>query len=182
MTQKIKQQYCIKFCQKLGDNQVETIGKIQQAFGNDALSPTQTKQWFRCFKYGRASVESDHRSGRPSTSRNDEVMDQMHEKVLEDRHITIQEIAGELGISTGSVHTILTEDLNLRRVSAKFVPKMLTKQQKELQKEIAGDMLDCANHDPEFIQTIISGDETWVYGYDQETKFQSSQWKHLESS
>ena len=173
MTVKIKQQYCIKFCQKLGDNQVETIRKIQQAFGNNALSPTQTKQWFKCFKYGRASIKSDHRSGRPSTSRNNEVMDQVHVKVLEDRRIRIQEIAGEMGISTGSVQTILTEDLNLRRVYAKFVPKMLTKQQKELRKEIAEDMLDCANHNPEFIQTIISGDKTWVYGYDQETKFQS---------
>ena len=175
MTEKIEQRYCIKFCQKLGDTPVETIRKIQQAFGNDALSPTQTKQWFKRFKDGRASVESDHRSGRPSTSRNNEVMDQVREKVLEDRRITIQEIAVEVGISTGSVHTILHEDLNLWRVSAKFVPKLLTEQQKELRKEIAEDMLDLATHDPGFIETIITGDETWVYGYDPETKFQSSQ-------
>ena len=42
-------------------------------------------------------------------------------------------------------------------------------------------MLDLANHDPEFIKTIITDDETWLYGYDQETKFQSSQRKHTES-
>ena len=108
-------------------------------------------------------------------------MDQVREKVLEDRRITIQEIAVEVGISTGSVHTILHEDLNLRRVSAKFVPKLLTEQQKELRKEIAEDMLDLATHDPGFIETIITGDETWVYGYDPETKFQSSQWKHAGS-
>ena len=34
---------CIKFCQKLGDTQVETIRKIQQAFGNEALSPNSDK-------------------------------------------------------------------------------------------------------------------------------------------
>ena len=67
------------------------------------------------------------------------------------------------------------------RVLAKFVPKLLMEEQKELQKEICNNMLDCANHDPEFMKTIITGDETWVYGYDPETKFQSSQWKHLES-
>ena len=54
-------------------------------------------------------------------------------------------------------------------------------QQKELWKEISEGMLDLANHDPEFIKTIITSDETWVYGYDPETKFQSSQWKHSES-
>ena len=42
-------------------------------------------------------------------------------------------------------------------------------------------MLDLANHDPEFIKTIITGDEIWVYGYDPETKFRFSQWKHPES-
>ena len=181
MTERIEQRYCIKFCQKLGDTQVETIRKIQQAFGDEALSPTQLKQWFKCFKGGRASVKSDPRSERPSTSRKEEVMDQVREKVLEDRRLTVQEIVAEVGISNGSVHSILNEDLNLRRVSTKFVPKLLTEQQKELQKEISEDMLDLANHDPEFIKTIITGDETWVYGYDPETKFQSSQWKHPES-
>ena len=126
-------------------------------------------------------MESDPRSGRPSTSRKEEVIDQVREKVLEDRRLTVQEIVAEMGISTGSVHSILTEDLNLRRVSAKLVPKLLTEQQKELQKEYSEDMLDLANHDREFTKTIITGDKTWVYGYDPETKFQSSQWKHPES-
>ena len=177
MTERIEQRYCIKFCQKLGDTQVETIRKIQQALGNEALSPAQIKQWFKRFKDGRASVENDPRSRRSSTSRKEEVMDQVREKVLEDRRLTVQEIVAEVGISTGSGHSILTEDLNLRRMSAKFVPKLLTEQQKE----ISEDMLDLANHDHEFIKTIITGDQTWVYGYDPETKFQSSQWKHPES-
>ena len=85
MTERIEQRYCIKFCQKLGDTQVETIRKIQQAFENEALSPTQIKQWFKRFKDGRASVESDPRSGRPSTSRNEEAMDHInaiYKKVL----------------------------------------------------------------------------------------------------
>ena len=47
--------------------------------------------------------------------------------------------------------------------------------------EIAQDMLDYANNDLEFTKTIITGDEAWVYGYDPESKFQSSQWKHTES-
>ena len=105
-------------------------------------------------------MESDPRSGRPFTIQEEEVIDQVREKVLEDVRLTVQEIVAEVGISTGSVHFILTEDLNLRRVSAKFVPKLLTEQQKELRKEISEDMLDLTNLDPEFIKTIITGDET----------------------
>jgi hypothetical protein len=40
MMERIEQRYCIKFCQKLGNTQVETIRKIQQAFGDDAMSIT----------------------------------------------------------------------------------------------------------------------------------------------
>ena len=65
--------------------------------------------------------------------------------------LNVQEIVAEVGISTGLVHSILSEDLNLQRVSVKFVLKLLTDQQKELWKGISEDMLDLANHDPEFI-------------------------------
>ena len=70
MTESIEQKYCIKFCQKLGNNQTETIQKIQEAFGDEALSQTQIKEWFNRFKNHRMSVESEARSGRPSTSPN----------------------------------------------------------------------------------------------------------------
>ena len=52
MTESIKQRYCIKFCQKLGNNQTETIQKIHQAFGDKALNQTQIKEWFNRFKNG----------------------------------------------------------------------------------------------------------------------------------
>ena len=42
-------------------------------------------------------------------------------------------------------------------------------------------MLDSTNSDPDFLNTIITGDESWVYWYDPETKSQSSQWKHSSS-
>ena len=63
-------------------------------------------------------------------------------------------------------------------MSAKFVPKLLVEQQKQLRLKIAQNLFDCANNDSDVMKTIITGDETWVYGYDPETKFQSSQWKH----
>ena len=78
------------------------------------------------------------------------------------------------------MHTILTADLGLRRVSAKFVLKLLT-EQKQLRLEIAQDMLDCVEIDSNFLNTVITGDESWVFGYDPETKAQSSQWRHPSS-
>jgi histone-lysine N-methyltransferase SETMAR len=67
---------------------------------------------------------------------------------MEDRRITVRELANEIGVSIGSVHSILTEELGMRRVSAKFVPKLLTMEQKQRRLEIAQDMLDNANSNP----------------------------------
>ncbi|PNF43836.1 hypothetical protein B7P43_G06040 [Cryptotermes secundus] len=50
---------------------------------------------------------------------------------MEDRHITVRELAKEIGVSIGSVHSILTKDLGMRRDSTKFVPKLLTMEQKQ---------------------------------------------------
>ena len=64
----------------------------------------------------------------------------------------------------------------MRRVSAKFLSRLLTDEQKENHVEIGQELLANANGNEKFVKNIITGDETWVYGYDVETKMQSSQW------
>ena len=86
------------FCQKIDDTQVEAIQKIQHGFGDEALTPTKMKQWLKCFKVGRLSMESKARSGRQSTSRNEELMDRLREKVIEDRNLWVQEIVTDVKI------------------------------------------------------------------------------------
>ena len=81
-----------------------------------------------------------------------------------------------MGISIGSCHQILTEKLQMRRVSAKFAPRLLTDDQRENRVEICQELLANANGNENFLQKIIRGDETWVCGYDVETKMHSSQW------
>jgi hypothetical protein len=116
MTERVEKRYCIKFCQKLGDSKAQTIRKIQQAFGNDAMGATLIKEWFNRFKDGRTLVDNDQRSGRPSTSRNANVIVNVGSLILEGRCLTIRETADEVGISTGSAHSVLTEDLHMCRM------------------------------------------------------------------
>ena len=85
----LEQRYCIKFCQKLRDGQVETIQKIQRVFGDNAMDFTKNKEWYNRFKDGRMSVESDACSGRPSTSRNEELIDQVRTLIMQDRRVTV---------------------------------------------------------------------------------------------
>ena len=62
-----------------------------------------------------------------------------------------------------------------------FVPKLLNFDQKTRRMTIAQEMLNDVNDDPDLLKKVITGNESWVYGYDVETKAQSSQWKHTES-
>lgn len=70
--------------------------------------------------------------------------------------------------SKESVHSLLMEYLCMWTMS---------EQQKQLCMEIAQDMLDSANHNPDFMKTIITGDLIWVYGYDLETGHLAGKWK-----
>jgi len=65
----------------------------------------------------------------------------------------------------------------MRCIAAKFVPRILTTEQKELCLSVATNMLQEAESDENFMGQIITGHEMWVYRYDPETKRQSSQWK-----
>jgi len=58
-------------------------------------------------------------------------------------------------------------------VSAKLVPCLLTDDQKENHVEISHELLANANGNKNSLKNIITGDETWVYAYDVETKMQS---------
>jgi hypothetical protein len=75
---------------------------------------TQIKEWYNRFKDNRTSVEIDARSNKLSTNRNDELTDQVRTLVMQDRRVTVRELVEEVGISTGSVHFILTDDLAMR--------------------------------------------------------------------
>jgi hypothetical protein len=65
----------------------------------------------------------------------------------------------------------------MRRISEEFVPCLLSQEQKELPLSRSLKLSDHANSDSVFLRSLITGDESWVYGYDPEKKMHSSHWK-----
>jgi len=57
------------FCVKLGDSATTTHGKLQQVFGDDALSRAQAFRWHKMFSQRRTIVDDEQRSGQPSITR-----------------------------------------------------------------------------------------------------------------
>ncbi|GFV36691.1 protein GVQW3 [Trichonephila clavipes] len=117
MCENTDQRICIKFCFKLGKTSTETYEMMKTAFGDEAMSRARVFEWFRPFKEGRQSVNSGPRSGRPSTSRNEDKITQVKAVVPSDRCLTIRELAQDCHISVGSCDEILRKDLNMLRVS-----------------------------------------------------------------
>jgi len=106
------------------------------------------------------SVGEDPRPGRPSTSTNADHVDRVHAVIHGDRCLTVWEVADEVGTSIGSCHQNFTEKLHMHHGSAKFMPHLLTDNQKENCVEISQEPLANANGNENFLKNIITGDET----------------------
>jgi len=85
-------------------------------------------------------------------------------------------ISSDLNLNEFTVHQILTQDLDMRKVCAKMVPKNLTTEQKANLRDVCLDLLDHLEREPEFFSRVITGDESWILEYDPETKLQSREW------
>ena len=96
----------------------------------------------------------------------------VREDVLADRRQTTHDVCDITGLSYGTVQCILADNLNMRRISARFVPRLLSD---DLRDSVYREPKQQARDDLNIISNIITGDETRVYGYDPENKLQSSQ-------
>ena len=67
--------------------------------------------------------------------------------------------------------------LGMKHVLAKFILQLLLPVQKDHRAAVANDLIQTTTNEPDFLKKVITGGEWWVYGYDLETKAQSSQWK-----
>ncbi|XP_011705061.1 PREDICTED: putative uncharacterized protein FLJ37770, partial [Wasmannia auropunctata] len=117
------QRICIKFCVKNKIKCADTFRMLTVAYGEATLDRNNVYRWYKMFSEGREDVNDEERAGRSNTSTDENI--EVKKIVLANRRITVREVAEELNISIGSCHSIFTNDLDMRRVAAKFVPKLL---------------------------------------------------------
>jgi len=97
--------------------------------------------------------------------------------------VTIEEIALQLlGISQGTTYSLVHDILGFHKVAVRWVPRHLTEDRKRNRQHICSSLLEQYNREGDnFLNRIITEDETWVHRYEPETKRQSMQWKHTSS-
>jgi len=88
----------------------------------------------------------------------------------------VKQIAANAVISVGSVDTILHDDLKMRKVSARWVPRMLTDENNASRVVMCQAMLSRdSGMNSAFFSLIVTMDETWMPMFNPETKRQSTQ-------
>jgi len=150
MDVQLEQRANIKFSVKLSKSGADNFEMIWRAYGNEAMSRARCFEWHARIKRGRTSLEDDERSGRPSTSSTPKNVETIRRLVHEDRQRTIKDIVAIINVSYGTVQTVLTCDLNMHRVATKFVPRLLTPEQKEHRVAICQELRQRALDDPSF--------------------------------
>jgi len=150
--------------------------KFIKVYGDS--SPFSTiKKWAAEFKRGHTSLENDPREGLPKSATSSEIIEQVHGMVLDDQRMKVREIAEAIGISKEHVGYILHEELDMKKLCARRVPRLLTADQKGTRMKISEQCLEHFNKNKtDFVHRFITMDETWIHQYTSESKRQSKQW------
>ena len=175
---KISEKAVFQYLHKKGLTPKDIHNDMVATLGKDAPSYATVKRYVVEFKHGRQSLEDDPRPGRPVTVATPEMVNKVHDIVMTDRRVTERYIASTVGISQERVHSILTEDLEMRKLLARWVPRLLTVDQKHTMRTLLL-LFFLFEEDPaNFLKRCVTMDETLVHHFTLEAKQQSKQWKH----
>ena len=88
------------------------------------------EKWIGEFLRGRTSTNDAERSGKPKDITTPEIIEKIHDIVVDDQKLKVSESAEAAGILIGSVVEILHEHLGIIKLTVKWVPRLITIDQK----------------------------------------------------
>ena len=138
---------------------------LQTAFRPSCMNRASVFEKHKRFKEGRESVRDDERCGRSKEDNTPELIGQIKNFMDKDRRESIETISAQFDVSVGTVHTIIREELKMRKICARFVPKVFREDHD------SGEMVELINSDLAVLDTLVTFNESWIYCYDPETEF-----------
>ncbi|KAI6652470.1 hypothetical protein LOD99_7484 [Oopsacas minuta] len=129
------------------------------------------------FDNGNEDLHDDSGPGRPTSSKTCSNIERVQTILDEDRPITLREVGERVGVSKATLHSIITEDLEMSKVTARWVPKLFSKEQKRKRVRVSKELRSRYKTEEDFLDRIVTGGETWLHYYKPESKTQSKQWK-----
>lgn len=143
---------------------MEIKNELDSTLEDSSPSLSTVKKWAAVFKRGRSSIYDDERSGRPKSATTKEIIEKIHNAVLNDGRVKVRELAYITNISIDRVHNILHEHLHMKKVSTRWVPHLLTVDQKLIRMNVSQECLGMFQRNAtEFLQRFITVDETLIH-------------------
>ena len=98
--------------------------------------------------------------------------------VEQDARLSVKDTASCTGILEGSVQTILKKRLDPRKICARWVPNLLTEEQKTQCLKCARKLLKTYEGcNSRVISNLLTGDETWMHMFEPQRRADNKQWK-----
>jgi len=148
---------------------------LRKAYGNETELIKRFRRYSR-LRNGRELVEDDERGGRLKSNRAEVNNAAVADLVKNDRRIASKIIAEFFYIPKTVILRILKEDLKKRKSFLRLVPHSLVPEQGKIELHPASSLMRWPMQTNIFFNKIITGDETWCFACDSETKRQSSEW------
>ena len=170
LIQKSKQRVKIKCFVKLKKSAVDTLQVLTEAYREYWTSGPRVFELHKRFSEGRENVKHDDSPFSPNTSVTANNNEKVRDVNLKDSRLSVWAIANVVNLHSEGVRHILTEELNMKRVSAKMIPQMLPAEPKELQKEICSDLWQRTQDESNLLLSVIISDASLIFTYDLGTK------------
>lgn len=160
-----------------GLTRLQCYEEIKSAFHDEAPCLRTVERWFSEFQHGNAILSDKSREGRPKSAFTEDNIVAVRQLILEDRHVTYREIEALLGISGTTIQKILHKELGVRKLVCRWIPHLLSDDHKAARVRWCKKTIQRFNRgDSNHVYDIISGDESWIYAYDPDSKQQSTVW------
>ena len=121
---------------------------LTEILGEHAPSYATVKNWVAPFRRGDFSTCNAPHPGRPKTMTTPGIIDQIHELILEDCRISAESITEQINISREWIGSIIHEDFDMRKISAKLGPKCLNADQKRQRCRSSAQLLEFCRRNP----------------------------------
>lgn len=119
---KTPQRAVMHFYFQLGKSTLETVELMNRACNERKVNRRLVYRWFERFGEGNVSlIKNQQRTGRLKDGRSEENVTLVSDVVNEDRRVTVRSLCETLNLSCNTVQRILTEDLNMKRLCARWV-------------------------------------------------------------
>ena len=162
---------------QLGDELKKIHDDLYSVYADQAVPYNTCARWVREFKDGRKLLTDKPRSGAPKSKVNETLVTNVKKHVDNDPNVSVREISSDLDVSIGTIHKVLHEELGLRKISARWVPHVLTPEQKKNRVFCARQILDMLEpKGPKRVSDVVTGDETWIYFYGIPNKRSNMMW------